>query len=102
VYVAGVSRDARSHRLRAFVANAVGVPAPCVVDVDRFGSTAAWTLLTPATDAVRAGVSSPALGGALWEVSGAAPWSPLLFGGRRRADLAGPAAAAEAAALCRR
>jgi len=78
------------------------VPAPSVVDVDRFGSTAAWTLLTPATDAVRASISSPALGGALWEVSGAAPWSPLFFGGRRRAHLAGPAAAAEAAALCRR
>jgi len=65
VYVAGIQRDARSHRLRALVADAVGVPPASVVDVDRFGSAAGVTLLTPAADVFRAGLSSPALGGAL-------------------------------------
>jgi len=100
--VSGVSRDARSHRLRTLVADAVGVPAGAVVDVDRFGATAAVTLLPSAVPSFRSGLAAPALAKVLWEVAGAAPWSPLFLGSRRRAQMSGPAAAASAASLCRR
>jgi len=69
VCVSGISLDARSHRLRALVADAVGVSPSSVVDVDRFSSTAVVTLLTQVIDAVRAGLSTLALSGALLKVS---------------------------------
>jgi len=102
VSVVGVSRDARSHSWRRLVADAVGVAAATVVDVDRFGATAAVTLLASARDAFRARLSVPSLAGVLWEVDTAVPWSPVFLGRRRRAQLSGPAAAAEAAKLCLR
>jgi len=102
LYVAGVSRDARSHALRRLVADAVGVAAATVVDVDRFGATAAVTLLTSTKEAFRAGLADPSLAGVLWEVAVDVPWSPVFLGSRRRAQLSGPAAAAEAVTLCLR
>jgi len=100
--VAGVARDARSHRLRTLVADAVGVPAAAVVDVDCFGATVAAAWLPSAVPDFREVLDSSALARALWEVAGAELWSPLFLGGRRRAEVSGPAAAAAAASLCRR
>ena len=100
--MAGVSRDARSHRLRALIADAVGLAPAAVVPVDRFGATAAVTVLSSAAVAFRDSLASPSVAGVLWEVVGAVPWAPTFLGGRRRAQLSGPAAAADAATLCRR
>ena len=102
IYVAGVSREARSHRLRSLVAAAVGLAPAAVVDVDRFGASAAVTILSSAAAAFRAGLEHPSVAGVLWEVADADPWAPAFLGGRRRAQLSGPAAATEAATLCRR
>jgi len=102
IYVAGVSRDTRSHWLRGLIADAVGLAPAAVVDADRFGASAAVTVLSSASVAFRAGMASPSVAGVLWEVVGADPWSPTFLGARRRAQLSGPAAAAQAAALCRR
>jgi len=49
-----------------------------------------------------AGLLSPALAGAMREVSGAAPWAPVVLGGQHRAQMLGPAAASEASAPRRR
>ena len=100
--MAGVARDARSHRLRTLVADAVGVPAAAVVDVDVFSATAAAALLPSAVPDFREGLDSSALARAVWQVASAELWSPLLLWGRRRAEVSGPAAAAAAASLCRR
>ena len=102
LYIAGVSRDARSHGLRRLVADAVDVVAATVVDVDRFGATAAVTVLASATEAFRAGLADSSLAGVFWEVAAENPWSPLFLGSRRRAQLSGPDAAAEAVKLCLR
>jgi len=102
LYVAGVSRDARSHGLRRLVADAVGVVAAIVVDVDRFGAKSAVTLLASATEAFRAGLADPSLAGVFWEVAAEVPWSPVFLGSRRRAQLSRPDAAAEAVKLCLR
>jgi len=79
--VAGVARDARSHRRRTLVADAVGVPAAAVVDVDFFSATAAAALLPSAVPAFREGLDSPGLARAVWEVASAELWSPLFFWG---------------------
>jgi len=68
LYVARVSRDARSQGLRRLVAKASGVVAATVVDSDRFGTAAAVTLLASATKAFRAGLTDPSLAGVFWEV----------------------------------
>jgi len=80
----------------------VGVAPATVVEVDRFGATAAVTLLASAAEAFRAGLADPSLAGVLWEVAVDVPWSPAFLGSRRRAQLAGLAAAAEAVTLCQR
>jgi len=84
------------------VADIVGVVPATVVDVDRFGATAAVTLLASAMEAFRAGLANPSLAGVLREVAVDVPWLPAFLGSRRPAQLSGPAAAAEAVTLCHR
>ncbi|KAK1867114.1 hypothetical protein I4F81_009623 [Pyropia yezoensis] len=56
VYVSGVSRDVRQHRMRALLADVTGVDAHNFVDVDRFGTTTAVTVVAAAADAFRLAV----------------------------------------------
>jgi len=100
LYVAGVSREERSYRLRALVAAAVDVPTAAIVDVDRFGATAEVTVLTSAVAAVGTALASPDVAGVLWEVPGVSPWSPCFLGGRRRAQLTDAEAIVEGATRC--
>jgi len=100
LYVSGVSRAERTRRLRPLVADAAAVRPAAVVDVDRFGATAAVTILASAADAFRAGLASHPP--PMREVPTAFPWCPSFLGGRRRRQLAGPhEAAVTAAELCR-
>jgi len=85
IYLAGVSREARSNRLRSLIAASVGLAPAFVFDVDHFGASAAVTVLSSASAALRAGLASPFVAGVLWEVAGADPWAPASLGGRRRA-----------------
>lgn len=56
IYVAGVSRDVRQHRLRGLQADVAGVHAHAVVDADRFGATTAVTVVAAEAEAFRAAV----------------------------------------------
>ncbi|OSX73355.1 hypothetical protein BU14_0354s0004 [Porphyra umbilicalis] len=101
LHVSGVSRAERTRSLRGLVAAAAAVRPAAIVDVDRFGSTAAVTLVAAAAEAFRAGLADPRAASTLRVVAAAAPWSPAFLGGRRRAQLAAPGAAAiEAAERC--
>ncbi|GAB0492087.1 hypothetical protein MMPV_003346 [Pyropia vietnamensis] len=102
VYVSGVSRDARAHRLRAAVADLTGVDVRLVADVDRFGTTAAVTVVATAADALRAAVRSGPAASVLRLLPGADPWSAKLLGSRRREGLSAADAAGVAADFCRR
>jgi len=100
LHVSGVSRAERTHRLRPLIADAAAVRPAAVVDVDRFGATAAVKILAAAADAFRAGLASHAP--LMREMPTASPWCPSFLGGRRRRQVAGPyEAAVTAAELCR-
>lgn len=53
MYVPGISRNARAHRLRAPVPDHTGVEVRHVADVDRFAITAAVTVVATAADTLR-------------------------------------------------
>ncbi|GAB0498740.1 hypothetical protein MMPV_010088 [Pyropia vietnamensis] len=60
VYVAGVSRDVRQHRMRALLADVTGVDVHSIVDVDRFGATTAVTVVAAAAEGFRSAVGEGA------------------------------------------
>jgi len=60
-----VSQDFRSYQLRTLIADAVGLAPAAVVDVYRFGASAAVTVLSSASVAFRAGLASPFITGVL-------------------------------------
>jgi len=103
VYVSGVSRDVRQHRLRTLLADVTGVGVHAFVDVDRFGTTTVVTLVADAAAAIRAAVGRGRAATVLRLLPADDPWSPALLGGARRRALGGAVLAADvAAAHCRR
>ncbi|KAK1861235.1 hypothetical protein I4F81_003819 [Pyropia yezoensis] len=102
VYVSGVSRDVRQHRMRALLADVTGVDAHNFVDVDRFGATTAVTVVAAAADTFRLAVGKGRAATVLRLLPGADPWSPALLGAARRRGLDAAAAAEAAADFCRR
>jgi len=103
VNVSRVSRDARQHRFRTLLADVTGVGVHAFVDVDRFGTTTAVTLVADAAAAFRTAVGRGRAATVLRWLPAADPWSPALLGGARRGALGGGALAADvAAADCRR
>ncbi|GAB0494469.1 hypothetical protein MMPV_005762 [Pyropia vietnamensis] len=102
VYVAGVSRDVRQHRMRTLLADVTGVDVHSIVDVDRFGATTAVTVVAAAAEGFRAAVGKGRAATVLRLLPTADPWAPALLGAARRRGLSAEAAAAAAAGFCRR
>ncbi|GAB0498773.1 hypothetical protein MMPV_010126 [Pyropia vietnamensis] len=102
VYVAGVSRDVRQHRMRALLADVTGVDVHSIVDVDRFGATTAVTVVAAAAEGFRSAVGKGRAATVLRLLPTADPWAPALLGAARRRGLSAAAAAAAAAGFCRR
>eukprot|EP00170_Pyropia_yezoensis_P004439 contig_18182_g4452 len=82
MYVPGIFRKARAHRLRAPVADLTGVEVRHVADVDRFSITAAVTVVATAADTLRAAVRAGSAAKAPRLLQGADPWSVELLGSR--------------------
>lgn len=102
IYVAGVSRDVRQHRLRGLLADVTGVHAHAVVDADRFGATTAVTVVPAEADAFRAAVGRGRAATVLRLLPDADPWAPALLGVARRRGVGAVAAAEAAVAFCLR
>jgi len=99
IYVSGVTL---SQRLRALLADLTGAQVHKIVDVRLSGSVTAVTLASIAVAAISAAVATGATAHGLTLLRGADPWGPALLRSRWRAQFSGGAAAAEAAARCRR
>jgi len=102
VLVSGVGREARAHCLRGLVADLTGVHVDRLVDLDRFGSTAAVTLEVSAAAAFASAVRGLPAAAGLTLLDGVSSWSPAVLGPVRHRQLSAEAAAAMAADLCRR
>ncbi|OSX78003.1 hypothetical protein BU14_0126s0042 [Porphyra umbilicalis] len=101
-YVSGVTRAAPSQRLSALLADLTGAQVHAIVDVRLFGSVTAGTLASISVAAFSAAVATGATARVLTLLRGADPWGSAFLGSRWRAQLVADAAAAEAAARCRR
>jgi len=102
LYVSGVSRDIRQHRLRALLAEVTGVAVHALVDVDRCGAATEVTLVAAAVPAFVAAAGREHAATVLRVLPGVDPWSPALLGPARRRALGGGERAAEVSAgFCR-
>jgi len=102
VIVSEVGRKARVHCLRGLVADLTGVHVDRLVDVDRFGSTAAVTLEVSAATAFAALVRGLPPAPRLSLLDRVSAWSPAVLGPAHRSQLPAEAAVAMEADLCRR
>ncbi|GAB0497966.1 hypothetical protein MMPV_009304 [Pyropia vietnamensis] len=84
VYVAGMSRDVRQHRMRALLADVTGVDVHSIVDVDRFGATTAVTVVAAAAEGFRSAVGKGRAATVLRLLPTADPWAPALLDSSRR------------------
>jgi len=102
VLVSGVGREARAHCLRGRVGDLTGVHVDRLVDVDRFGSTAAVTLEVSAAAAFGSPVRGLPAAAELMLQDGVSAWSPAVRGPFRSRQPSAEEAAAMAADLFRR